>query len=724
MFTIVFCPLNVISDDNIYEIPVFSKPPRIDGILDNPLWEEEALKIENFTQFIPKEMGTPSEKTVAYLGCDTKNLYVAFRCFDSNPMKIRASVTNRDNIRQDDWVSITIDTFNEKRRAFGFNVNPLGVQSDGIRTEEGGGRGSGGMGGGQRGRGMSGDSWDTVFSSDGKINHDGYTVEIAIPFKSLRFPKKENKIWRVILTRNISRKGEIITWPVMKRSISGSLPQAAQIKLPSKIATSNNIEIIPVITGLQKNKEKMKPEEGINLKYGLTSNLTLDFAYNPDFSQVEADVPQIELNQRYALYYPEKRPFFLEGEEIFQSPFGLIDLIYTRRITDPLWGAKLTGKVGPFTLGYISAMDEKSTESLWEISDSNNTEITQLKALFNIFRMKADIFKESFVGFTLTDKYLYDPVGNKFSRAGGIDGQFKWQDNFYLTFQVLGSQKRPSENEKRFSSAQYYNFKYDSRNFYSSIYYKSIAPDFEAASGFVNRTDFKEWGGIFEYNILPQKKFLTAITPQIQIARWEDFKGIPIEERNSFELRIQFTANTFFSTEYFDSMERFADIDFKKKRYEARAFSNILWWLTFWINYSQGDTINYDEENPFLGWGQSFNANITLRPSDRLNFSINYNKNTLWKDKNRKELMWDYDVIRNRITYQLTKELSIRTIVDYDHYYKELFGNFLLSYIYRPGTVFFLGFDSNYLVEENNGYYRLNRTNKALFVKFSYWIRI
>ncbi|MDH5715303.1 MAG: carbohydrate binding family 9 domain-containing protein, partial [Candidatus Aminicenantes bacterium] len=339
-----------LSEEKILKIPRLTSPPKIDGILENPVWEQEALKIEEFLQFAPKEKGTPSEKTVAYLGYDQKNLYIAIRCYDSEPQKIRASITNRDNLYDDDWVVIFLDTFNERRRAFEFFINPVGVQGDAIRTEEGGNE-------------NESDSWDTAFYTDGKINEEGYTIEMALPFKSIRFPDKENKVWNIAIGRNIPRKGEIITWPGMSREIPGLIVQGREFLIQGKVEKGKNLEVMPLITSLKTQDEKVDLQPGVNLKYGVSSDITLDFTLNPDFSHIEADAPQIDINQRFALYYSEKRPFFLEGMEIFQFPE--IEMVYTRRIINPFLGAKLTGKVGRLTYGFLSAYDLNPTESLW-----------------------------------------------------------------------------------------------------------------------------------------------------------------------------------------------------------------------------------------------------------------------------------------------------------------------------------------------------------------------
>ncbi|MEE9390710.1 MAG: carbohydrate binding family 9 domain-containing protein, partial [Candidatus Aminicenantaceae bacterium] len=289
---ILFLQFTFASTEKALEVPKLSQSPKIDGVLDNPLWEQEALKIENFLQLAPKEKGEPTEKTIAYIGYDQKSIYFAFRCYESDPKKIRATITNRDNIIDDDWIVVFLDTFNEKRRAFSFIINPVGVQMDLMRIEEGG-------------NDNMDPSWDTVFYSDGKIDEKGYTVEIAIPFKSIRFPDKEKKVWGIVLGRNIARNGEIVIWPPVSREIPGLLSQGSEIVIQGKVEKGKNFEFMPIFTSLKTKEEKADLQPGVNFKWGISSDLTMDLTLNPDFSHIEADAPQIDVNQRFALYYPE-----------------------------------------------------------------------------------------------------------------------------------------------------------------------------------------------------------------------------------------------------------------------------------------------------------------------------------------------------------------------------------------------------------------------------------
>ncbi len=681
-------------------VPRFSSPPKIDGELDNPLWEEEALRIEDFIQLMPKEGQNPSEKTIAYLGHDEKNLYIAFRCDDSEPRKVRASVTNRDNCFQDDWVIVFLDTFNEKRRAFAFFLNPIGVQMDAMRIEEGG-------------NDNMDPSWDMVFFSDGKLDEKGYTVEISLPFKSLRFPDREKKIWGLVMGRNIARSGEVIIWPSVTLKIPGILAQSKEILIQGKVEKGKNFELMPILTSLKTKEKNTDFEPGINFKWGINSDMTLDLTLNPDFSHIEADSPQIDINQRFALYYPEKRPFFLEGMEIFRFPE--IEMLYTRRIIDPLAGARLTGKYGSFSYGLLTAYDANPTESLWEVHNGGTREGED--ALFNIFRLKADVFGESYLGFCLADK----EIDGNYNRVAGIDGQLRFKNKFFFSFQAIGSKTKFDEKETEIVPAIYSEFSYYSKYWGSGLWWKSIHPDFEAASGFVNRVDYRSYGMYTSFRVFPQKYFLNQIELRlIAGARDAYFEDIQTDRWFNARLHFRITEFNWLVITYKNEMERYAELDFYKNSLEIYAENSLIRWLPFSIYFRTGDSIFYDPEDPFLGWSNSYGLFFTYKPSNRIQISFDINKETFWEKLGGKEI-YDYNVIRQRTTYQLSKALSLRTIVDYNHFYKKIYGSFLLSYILRPGTVFFFGLD-NTLLRDEGGIYA--QSGYSLFLKFSYWWRI
>jgi hypothetical protein len=684
------------------EIPRLSKAPKIDGVLDNPVWETEALKIENFVQLSPKENGVPSERTVAYLGHDEKNLYLAFRAYDSQASKIRCSITKRDGCLEDDWIIVMLDTFNEKRRAFTFALNPAGVQMDFIRTEEGG-------------NDNMDDSWDTVFTSDGRIDAEGYTVEAAIPFKSLRFPNEDLKTWNIVLGRNLPRTGEIIVYPGYSRDIPGLLSNGQGFLIRGAVERSRNIEVMPVVTSLKREGEKVDVEPGANFKLGLSSNTTLDATVNPDFSQIEADEPKIDYNLRYALRYNEKRPFFLEGMEIFNSPE--IETVYTRQIADPVFGAKMSGKNGRFTYGLLSAYDLHPIESLWQISDGGEVD-NSTKAFSNIFRTKADVGQGSYIGFTLTDKEL---GSGSWNRLGGFDGQLRFKDRVFFSFQVLGSKTSEDGDRTSLAPAFYGDLYYTTRHWTLGGYYTALHPDFQASLGFVNRTDYRSAGGYASYRLYPDKKWLNQVQFRIQAGRRIGYADSVAQDtwiRPQVQLRLT-EFNQVFIT-YEAGLERFADVDFRKQGLSVESQFTFLSWMPFNLFFETGDSINYDPDEAFLGYSNSYGVSLTVKPSKRLQLGTDFSKQTFWRSAGG-ERLWDYNLVRERVTYQFSKTLSFRAIVDYNFFYKEAFGSLLASWVLRPGTVFFIGFDNNYLRDELG---HLIRDNYNVFLKFSYWWRL
>ncbi len=691
--------ISISYSSNTLKIHRMTSPPKIDGIVEeNPEWTE-ALKIEKFVQFTPKEKGTPSEKTVSFIGYDSENLYIAFKCYDSEPSKIRATLTQRDQVFTDDWIIIFLDTFNEKRRAFAFFVNPIGIQMDGIRIEEGGNQ-------------NTDTSWDTVFYSNGRLTKEGYEIEISIPFKSIRFPSRKEHCWGFLMGRNIARKSELISFPGFSRDIPSLLSQSAQLTIEGEIVRGRNIEIMPVFTSIKRTEEKIDPETGINFKYGISSNIILDFTFNPDFSHIEADAPQVDVNQRYALYWSEKRPFFLEGYEIFNHPS--IDIVYTRRIIDPRAGVKISGKAGKFTIGYMSALDSHPTESLWEITGREGS--GENKALFNIFRAKMDLYSESYLGITFTDK----EIDGSFNRVIGLDGQLKFKRNFYFVYQTALS-TTSIEDEKSYNKPAYYiNTFYNSRYVSGGLFYKGIHPDFEALSGFINRNDYQNGGGWLQFSVYPQKKYISQISTFIKYQKYYDYEmNFPIED--AFLTQLDFRMGDFNRLNFYfvNSMEKYQDIDFRKQYGGFELAAYLLRWLDLEGGIRTGESILYDPENPYLGWNFSGYLWMQFKPVDRFRFSISYQRYNFWKERGG-ELLIDYNVLRGRTEYQLHKNLSSRLIIDYNHYYKKIYGSFLLSWILKPGIVFFAGYDSNY--EKRESIYK--KSSGSVFVKFSYWWRI
>lgn len=341
-------------------VPRIQTPPVIDGVIGEGEWRQAApLTLDYQTQ--PGDNVAPSERTEFRVGFDSDHLYVAMRAWDSEPDAVRGRVTRRDDIFGDDYVTVHLDTYNDRRRAYVFSFNPLGIQGDGLYNE-----------GVSTGRNFDANidrTWDGVIRSKGLITADGYVVEVAIPFKTLRYQAGADQRWGLHVQRWIARKAENISWRPISREVPSLLTQMGALIGLTELGGGAALDVIPTLTaamtadrqtnGRLANRNDYAP--GVTANWAITPNMTVSATANPDFSQIEADVPQIEVNQRFPLRYAEKRPFFLEGGQFFRSP-GALNFVETRQIIDPDWGAKLTGKSGRNTFAALAAGDAARPE--------------------------------------------------------------------------------------------------------------------------------------------------------------------------------------------------------------------------------------------------------------------------------------------------------------------------------------------------------------------------
>ena len=445
--------------------PRISDPAiRVDGHLDEPDWSQGAV-LHSFTQYEPVEGAPASQPTEVRILVGADALYFGVRACDDDPDGVRATLAERDNVgSSDDYVRFVLDTFHDRRRAYVFLVNPLGIQQDGVWNE-----------GGQRRFGPPIDyNPDFVWDSRGVVEDWGYSVELRIPFKSLRFPDEAVQSWGLNVMRRIQRTGYEEAWAPITEEVSNQLAQAGNLQDLRGLDPGLFLEMNPVVTGKRlghydEESDGLVHDDptgdfGMNLTYGLTSNLTLDGTYNPDFSQVEADAGQISVNERFALFFPEKRPFFLEGTEIFSLPKRLI---YTRSIVSPVAGAKLTGKVGSFNLGYLGAVDDVGGEN----------------PVVNILRVRRDLGTSSTVGLAFTDRTL---DSRDYSRMAAADARLVFAGRYTLS--LLGSGSWMSEDDAS-PSGSLLNARFErsgrTLSFNAEVY--DVSPGFRAGNGFIRR---------------------------------------------------------------------------------------------------------------------------------------------------------------------------------------------------------------------------------------------
>jgi hypothetical protein len=469
---------------------------RVDGVLDEAGWNT-AVVIPLEYEWFPGDGIAPPVRTDALITYDPTHLYVAFRAHDPEPQRIRAHLMDRDTIDtfvQDDHVSLMIDTFNDERRAFQFRVNPLGVQADAIFSEV---------------EGIEDFSWDIIWESAGRITAEGYVVEIAIPLNQIRFPAGGGpQTWGFELGRSYPRSvRHRIAATYRDRNRNCLLCQLDKLQGFENLEAGLNLELDPTLTirradeiesfpdgGLDDGNEDYAP--GLTARWSISPSLTLNGAINPDFSQVEADVAQLDVNNRFALFFPEKRPFFLEGIDIFATP---IDAVFTRTVQDPDWGVKLTGKQGKNAFGVFVARDDEPPAVILPSNQFSRVGLLDDEVSSGVLRYRRDVFQNSTIGVLFTDR----ESGDYSNRVGGVDGFFRLNDKNTLRFQALISDTEdpddvdPSDGLSDFLTpagsfddhAVKIDWDYGSREWNASVEYDRRGEDFRADYGFVPRVD-------------------------------------------------------------------------------------------------------------------------------------------------------------------------------------------------------------------------------------------
>ena len=719
--------------------PRVQSPPAIDGRLDDAAWRD-AAHLTDFVQRQPLDGAPATETTDVYLAYDSTTLYLGFHAHYSDPAMMRANRSDRDRAFRDDIFAVYLDTFLDQQRAYVFTVNGYGVQGDSIVNSRagggfGGGRGRGGPGGIPRGD----ESWDALFDTGGQLRDDGFTAEMAIPFKSLRYPQRGGDTphrWGLQIVRRIGGKDETVVWSPVTRDVAGFLTQMGVMDGLSGLSTSRNIEILPTFTAIRFGSldpasgdfvtGDPRPEGGVNLKYGVTSNLTADFTFNPDFSQIESDRPQIEVNQRFALFFPELRPFFLEGAEIFDIP-GPIRPVHTRTIVDPFYGAKLTGKVGRTTVGVIYADDHAPGN----VDDAADPAFDQSAQTF-VGRVRYDLYAESHIGAIVTNREFLD----SHSRLAGLDSNFRLGDTHSVAFRAMGTQHRDLDGLDKSGHYLEAVLRKQGRNLTYRLISFMLSPDFKTDVGFVRRTDQRRTFGNVAYRWWPED-WIVSWGPQARYARNYQFDGSLQDENAEVGLNVDFARNISVNGEVSRDMERYEGINFFKTRY--RLFGRVSTSRRFGIGggLNGGDEIFFDPADPYLGYETGLFSFISLRPISRLQSEVNINTSRFTDSRNGDVEVFDVNIFRALTTYQFTERFLFRNISEYNTFDKALGLNFLFTYRVNAGTVFYVGYDDHHqqadliegdldgddIADQLFFTTERKRTNRAVFLKLQYLFR-
>jgi hypothetical protein len=734
-------------------IPRLSHAPVLEDFLSMKPQGETALqmvRISDFMQRNPHDGEIVTQPTDAYLGYDQKNLFVVFVCFD-DPTKVRARMSRREDIYDDDEVEVMLDTFHDRRRAYAFQTTPLGVQWDAIWTEA------------SREEQTSGNwdvSWDTVWDSRGKVTSRGYVVLISIPFKSLRFPAVQQQEWGIILYRGIVRENEDSFWPHISFKVQGRLDQAATLHGLEGISPGRSVELIPygVMRGFRAldtrdpqnpyfQKATVQGQPGMDAKFVIHDHFVVDMTANPDFSQVESEDPQITVNQRFQVYFPEKRPFFLENEDYFRTP---LDLVFTRSIGDPSAGIRLTGKEGPYSLAVMTT-DDRSPGLLVPDSDP----LAGTRSYFTVARASRDIFRQSSIGAIYTD-WEY-PAAHEFNRIGGIDTRLKFSDNWTLEGQAVVSSSEFG-GAYQAGPADKLELKHDGLHFTYDAIYDDISPGFTTVPGFVNRTDIRYAWQEADYRFRPKRGWIVDWGPSLINRYVFDHTGLRLDTDYTPYLAIQGRGQTFiYLFPYEELRERLRPQDFftlvgNRDYHEHSSGASIQTSyfpkVTVGAAYHWGDGINFvpaAHDSPSLARLDTGTATLTLRPMRPLKIENTYLFERLLTIAADHGIFNDH-ILRSKWNWQFTPQLSLRVILQYNSLLantpgtpalftylptsKQFNADFLITYLIHPGTAIYVGYNSdlqNLALVPGAGLFNTSRgyinDSRQFFVKVSYQFR-
>lgn len=723
-----------------YTVTAATSEIKVDGVLDEKAWSD-AVVIKLPYEWSPGDNISAPVDTDCLVTFDNKYFYVAFRCYDPDPSKVRAHLMDRDSIDtfiQDDHVYILVDTFNDERRGFQFRSNPLGVQADANFSEM---------------EGYEDFSWDAIWNCAGRITDWGYAVEMAVPFNQLRFPHTSGEqTWGFSAGRSYPRYvRHRMTSHRMDRDISCILCQSNKISGIQGISPGLNLEFDPTLTAIRTDTRedfpggpiktgKVEPDPGITARWGITPNLIFNATVNPDFSQVEADVAQLEVNTRFALRYPEKRPFFLEGADFFLTPF---EAVFTRTVANPAAGLKLTGKVGKNAFGFFGAYDVVNNLIFPSNQDSISTTLKQeddntrdAPVTNGVFRFRRDIGKGSTIGLLYTGRVGKD----YFNHVAGVDGFFRLSRTKYFRFQYLYTEtKYPDDVSLDYGqkvgsfgggglTTEFFHL---GRNWRYGAWFEDLKPDFRADYGYIPRVDTQIVGGMLSHLLWGKRdSWFTMINLGIGGGATYDHQGeltdSYINLNCSYQGPLQSTLGLyyrrirqFYLGEYYE-LERFIwqsgikpagglnfsltvqfgdSVDYSNLR--SAEVIRLMPFAEFSLGRHVNINISHTLENLSLAAEKIFEANLT-----QVRIVYNFNIRTFFRI-----IVQHLNVSRNPDTYVFPVEPRTNTI----------FTQFLFSYKLNPQTVLFLGYSDNYLGKTGVD---ITQTDRTFFVKLGYgWTR-
>lgn len=766
------------------------QPPRIelgmviDGQLEDAWWE--AAPFGEFTEFMPTHGVAAQVPTEGYIAYTDTDLFVAFICHDPQIERLRASLTDRDGIYRDDFVGVILDPYRDHKRAYEFFANPHGVQGDMLWYA--GGSDDDDVDAIWQSHGGEDVSFDAVWESAASIQADRWVVEMRIPLSNLRFPDEIEQDWSVHFVRVYPRDNRYeFSWRPISQDDNSFMGQAGglQLRLEAAAVASRSLELMPFISGSRtdalvanargngrwRNQDGGPASERIGLtgKYTHSSAVAIDFAYKPDFSQIESDGGRINVNQPFAFFYEERRPFFMEGADVFQvdsRASGMIldvaNLIYTRSINDPIVAGKLTGKSGRWTYGAITAYDD-NTPLILPLADGTIVRRTQKNAWSNIFRGQLEVGEQTHIGFAATDR-RFDVGGS--NTAALVEGSWHLNDNY--TWTALAAATRTDEPDDDDLSAiipdmhfevdgdsltaDFDGEKFDgyvlktalvrqSRTWNFNLSYQDYSPGFRADNSAIFSNDGRILHTQQTYNVhFDDHKLLNFIRPGLYLWRKLDYAGDVKDTGIRPTMLVAFQHQTFFNLGGFlYNQEKYGGVKFD----DARTVWAYLGTSAFeriggGVFINRGEAINRFGElgsahNPLeLVPTHEINANLRLRPSDQWRLELSYDSTTLRIDSSN-DLIVRQRLLRQSLQYQFSTELLVRLIGEYNMTRRAIdVGAYersrqfslepMVSFKLNPFTVFYFGGTIGGTDDPYPSHTGLSRTDQSLFMKFQYLV--
>ncbi|HSE42155.1 MAG TPA: DUF5916 domain-containing protein [Acidobacteriota bacterium] len=702
-FTILFLiSCSILSAANVDRkiiLPRVEGDISVDGRLTEPIWQK-AIQIKAFYEISPGDNTPPAVNTIGYLAYDSRYLYVAIYSKDPKPGDIRASFTDRDSVFGDqDFVQFDLDTKNDEKSSFLFRVNPRGVRLDGIFSES---------------TGLDDYSPDFSFEVETSILDDGWIAEYRVPLSTLRYSQSPIQEWGITIYRNYPRefRHQILSLP-MPRGATCWLCYSMKLTQISNLPPSRYLLVVPFATAQQESQKSVQPESstdldgGVDLKWIPKNNLTLDATVNPDFAQVEADVPQISVNNRFALFYPEKRTFFLEQTDLLTTP---LQVIYTRTITSPAWGARATGLFADATYTFLATEDEGGGSQIIPGPLFSELRPQQGNSFASIGRLRYARGK-IFGGIVFTDRE--SDFG--FNRLIGPDIQWRPTETNQVIGQILASATKDEGTNQVNDYALLLSWLHSAPSRVLQLDYQRLGHDFRADNGFVPQVGVERKAASGGYRFYPSG-WLRFIQPGFTWDSYIEIDGLTVSRSTFPYLTMRGKWNSLINLEYhFDEQVRTStevmDYDFMAYSFQIQP-SRLLSSIQF--SGKIGDQI--DVVNERVGSGATFAVKTTIRPGIHLNTEFQAERQWLNISQDR---LFTADVAQLRLTYNFTSRMFLRTIAQYEKIHRNLDlytvpekadegsfnGSILYGYRFNWQTVLYAGYGNEGSIMEGNHYH-------------------